>query len=146
MKVLVLGDSMIKYLSELLSQSETEVRSFPGIRIEGLTNRLSSLSLNSYDSILIHVGTNNSTEDLIGIVQNFDCLFDTILALNPKLKRRYSPPRVDTDTRVSTPISYSPCQNSGLSGAFFPRFSIPENRRVIGGSSSICVCVHMPVE
>ncbi|GBN52252.1 hypothetical protein AVEN_141892-1 [Araneus ventricosus] len=77
MKVLVLGDFMITYLSELLSQSEIEVGSFPGIRIEGLRNRLSSL---------IHVGTNNSTEDLSGIVQNFDCLFDTILALNPKLK------------------------------------------------------------
>ncbi|GBM99252.1 hypothetical protein AVEN_63976-1 [Araneus ventricosus] len=63
-----------------------------------------------------------------------------------KDNRRYSPPRVDTDTRVSTPISYSPCQNSGLSSAFFPRFSIPGNRRVIGGSSSICVCVHVPVE
>ncbi|GBN49927.1 hypothetical protein AVEN_210063-1 [Araneus ventricosus] len=86
MKVLVLGDFMIKYLSELLSQSEIEVRSFPGIRMEGLTNRLTSLSLNSYDIILIHVGTNNSTEDLSGIVQNFDCLFDTILALNPKFK------------------------------------------------------------
>ncbi|GBN10201.1 hypothetical protein AVEN_200662-1 [Araneus ventricosus] len=84
--VLVLGDSMIKYLSELLSQSEIEVRSFLGIRIEGLTNRLSSLSLNSYDIILIHVGTNNSTEDLNGIVRKFDCLFDTILALNPKIK------------------------------------------------------------
>ncbi|GBM81091.1 hypothetical protein AVEN_235549-1 [Araneus ventricosus] len=62
------------------------------------------------------------------------------------LLRRYSPPRVDTDTRVSTPISYSPCQNSGLSGAFSPRFSIPENWRVIDGSSSICVCPHVPVE
>ncbi|GBN83398.1 hypothetical protein AVEN_58874-1 [Araneus ventricosus] len=86
MKVLVLEDFMIKYLSELLSQSEIEVRSFPGIRIKGLRNRLKSLSLNSYDIILIHVGTNNSTEDLGGIVQNFDCLFDTVLALNPKLE------------------------------------------------------------
>ncbi|GBM22007.1 hypothetical protein AVEN_107562-1 [Araneus ventricosus] len=81
MKVLVIGDFIIKYLSELLSQSEIEVRSFPRIRIEGL-----SLSLNSCDIILIHVGTDSSTEDLSGIVQNFDCLFDTILALNPKLE------------------------------------------------------------
>ncbi|GBO10679.1 hypothetical protein AVEN_47014-1 [Araneus ventricosus] len=68
--------------------------------------------------------------------------------VNPNwiLSRRYSPRRVDTDTRVSTPISYSPCQNIGLSGAFFPRFSIPENWRVIGESSSICVCAHVPVE
>ncbi|GBO32065.1 hypothetical protein AVEN_274035-1 [Araneus ventricosus] len=90
MKILVTGDSMIKYLSESLSENlnrcEIELKSFPGIRIEELMERLPSLSLNSYDIVLMHVGTNNSEEDVDAIVRKFVCLFDTIFCLNPTLK------------------------------------------------------------
>ncbi|CAL1284529.1 unnamed protein product [Larinioides sclopetarius] len=91
MRVLVTGDSMIKYVSHLLKERlnnrcEIDLMSFPGIRIEEFMRRLASISLTSYDIVLIHVGTNNSEEYVDAVVRKFVCLFDTIFRLSPTIK------------------------------------------------------------
>lgn len=90
MRTLIVGDSIIKYLGDLiitkLSLCDVELKSFPGIKIEGLEKKLSSFDIGSFDYILVHVGTNNSSELLSSIVSKFNRLFDTIRNLNPKIK------------------------------------------------------------
>ncbi|GBO07388.1 hypothetical protein AVEN_170438-1 [Araneus ventricosus] len=90
MRTLIVGDSIIKYLGDLiitkLSLCDVELKSFPGIKIEGLEKKLSSFDIGSFDYILVHVGTNNSSELLSSIVSKFNRLLDTIRNLNPKIK------------------------------------------------------------
>ncbi|GBN90485.1 hypothetical protein AVEN_111572-1 [Araneus ventricosus] len=90
MRTLIVGDLIIKYLGDLiitkLSLCDVELKSFPGIKIEGLEKKLSSFDIGSFDYILVHVGTNNSSELLSSIVSKFNRLFDTIRNLNPKIK------------------------------------------------------------
>ncbi|GBM13264.1 hypothetical protein AVEN_145736-1 [Araneus ventricosus] len=90
MRTLIIGDSIIKYLGDLiitkLSLCDVELKSFPGIKIEGPEKKLSSFDIGSFDYILVHVGTNNSSELLSSIVSKFNRLLDTIRNLNPKIK------------------------------------------------------------
>lgn len=89
MRLLVIGDSMIKGLKEYLFKElpiyDIDLVCLRGERIEGLTRKISSLD-NTYDWVLVHVGTNNTSQDVELIIQKYNCLFEEIMRLNPKFK------------------------------------------------------------
>lgn len=65
-RVLVTGDSMVKYQSQyLVSRGDVciKVKSFPGIRTEQLFERISE-SVAESDVVIIHVGTNNTRDSV----------------------------------------------------------------------------------
>ncbi|XP_035225751.1 platelet-activating factor acetylhydrolase IB subunit beta-like [Stegodyphus dumicola] len=88
MKLLIIGDSMVKYLDEYLPANllnyEVDLHSFPGATIERLRRKISFLD-NRYHLILVHVGTNNSNDSVEDILKKYDCLFKDIKRLNPNI-------------------------------------------------------------
>ncbi|XP_035205455.1 uncharacterized protein LOC118202467 [Stegodyphus dumicola] len=88
MKILIIGDSMIKYLQEYLSANlpdyEVDFRCFPGARIERLTREIAFMN-NHFHLVFVHVGTNNSNDDLDEIHRKYGCLYKGIERLNPKV-------------------------------------------------------------
>jgi len=63
--VLIIGDSMISGLDEkrLSAQGMIKVRTFPGSKVEDLMDYVKPLFKKDPSKILIHVGTNNSTNE-----------------------------------------------------------------------------------
>ncbi|CAL1295232.1 unnamed protein product, partial [Larinioides sclopetarius] len=87
MKCLLIGDSMIKYLKEHLSDNsfdfDLDIISYPGATIESLARKFSALK-SCYDWVLVHVGTNNASLDSVEVIlQKYRSLANTILLYNP---------------------------------------------------------------
>ncbi|CAL1266391.1 unnamed protein product, partial [Larinioides sclopetarius] len=86
MKILVIGDSMIKYLKEYLSDEKLDVVSYPGATIDRITSKVSMIE-RKYDCFLVHVGTNNIQLDSVEVIlQKYKLLIKEILQINPKAK------------------------------------------------------------
>ncbi|CAL1301706.1 unnamed protein product, partial [Larinioides sclopetarius] len=86
MKILVIGDSIIKYLKEYLSDENLDVVSYPGATIDRITSKVSMIE-RKYDCFLVHVGTNNIQLDSVEVIlQKYKLLIKEILQINPKAK------------------------------------------------------------
>lgn len=90
MRLLIIGDSMVRYLQKCLVQRlsihDVHFECLPGATIERLTRKI-SLFGNHYDWILVHVGTNNTNSDSVeAMLRKYDCLFKEIFRLNPDIK------------------------------------------------------------
>ena len=82
MNILVIGDSIIKYMEMYLvnglKRHKIIFKPLPGIRIEGLTEKISSYKC-PLDYILVHVGTYNVLSDGVGLIlDKFGHLFEKI--------------------------------------------------------------------
>lgn len=60
-KILVLGDSLIKYSGNMCKEMGATVHCFPGIRVDELKRKVESMEV-SADIIVVHAGTNNVRE------------------------------------------------------------------------------------
>ncbi|XP_035227646.1 platelet-activating factor acetylhydrolase IB subunit beta-like isoform X1 [Stegodyphus dumicola] len=100
MKVLITGDSMIKYMYQYLPSqlydNKLHALAFPGITIERLTKKISSF--NEYDCILFHVGTNNMDSTVDDSVLKYKSLIREVSRVNPYARVVISGilPRVDS--------------------------------------------------
>lgn len=72
-RVLVIGDSLLKFAGEACKEKGYEVRCFPGIKLEELQHKVSEMNLKKENPeiVLIHAGTNNISrgvraEDIMG--------------------------------------------------------------------------------
>lgn len=87
MRALLVGDSMIKYLNEHLSDDsfdfDLDIISYPGATIEVLASKFSVLK-SCYDCVFVHVGTNNLSLDSVKVIlQKYRSLANKILLYNP---------------------------------------------------------------
>lgn len=77
---------MERPLKKGLMGHDVAFRPFPGARIEGLIDKVSSVE-KPFDWILVHVGTNNITCDAVGtIIRKFGFLIEKIASCNPSAK------------------------------------------------------------
>ena len=82
MDTLIIGDSIIKYISPYVTG---DVVCFPGITIGRLIHKLGQVSLSEYSNIIVHVGTNNIGYIFPSEVISLYCyLIDTIRSFNPR--------------------------------------------------------------
>ncbi|KAM7294444.1 uncharacterized protein LOC120844187 [Ixodes scapularis] len=91
-RVLVAGDSMVKYLPQyfpLNSRLAVEVAAFSGIRIEHLFSQVSE-RLPDFDVVILHVGTNNSHISASVYIDKYRRLAAQICERNPMMQIAFS--------------------------------------------------------
>ncbi|CAH1789726.1 unnamed protein product, partial [Owenia fusiformis] len=64
MATLIVGDSQLKYVQKFFDVDEAVVLSYSGCKIEDLLEKVSDI-LPSFDNIIYHVGTNNSSNETV---------------------------------------------------------------------------------
>ena len=97
--VLIAGDSMIHGLEEhRLKKYNVKVRSFPGARIDDMYDYLKPLIKKEPSAIILHIGTNDSTDKTCGqIINEINNLQTYIEENHPTVQIYISSPIVRTD-------------------------------------------------
>jgi lysophospholipase L1-like esterase len=83
---LIYGDSQVKYLQHSLGNSNIVVTSISGLRVEEVFAKISDI-LPLYNTLVLHVGTNNIPHDTpANIQQYYEHLINSILQTQPNLR------------------------------------------------------------